>query len=331
MNHDPLVSICIPLYNSEKTIKKTIESVINQTYTHLEIIVIDNHSTDSSVQIVQEYKDSRIKLILHDVHLPCAEYNWNRCFRYVSGEYMAIFHADDVYSADIVSRQIEIFKEEKATGGVFTLGYLINDDDEVTGVLELPYESHEAYRHTYSDLLSRILEYGDFIPTPTAMLPTRVYQKIAPFNYEAFGSASDLDMWLRAADINPVLILPEKLFSYRISDKQGSFTINHLRVNESDIYRVLDHHIQKNRDTMKIPQYTLDKYELYRLDDMVYRAGNSFLRNDKKTILLVIKRLKWKDHIRIMMKHPKFLRWVLGSYAILSGIILRISFKCCQF
>lgn len=59
--HEPLVSICIPVFNGGKTIRKTINSVINQTYKNLEIIIVDNCSTDSTVEIVQEFKDSRIK------------------------------------------------------------------------------------------------------------------------------------------------------------------------------------------------------------------------------------------------------------------------------
>ena len=62
-NPEPLVSICIPVFNGEKTIAKTIDSLINQTYKNIEIIVIDNCSSDATVKIVQEFNDARIKII----------------------------------------------------------------------------------------------------------------------------------------------------------------------------------------------------------------------------------------------------------------------------
>ena len=110
-HQEPLVSICIPVFNGEKTIAKTIDSILNQTYKNIEIFVVDNCSSDSTVKIVREFTDARIHLILNDTHLPCAEYNLNRCFQHARGEFMAIFHADDIYLPHMVSRQVETFKK----------------------------------------------------------------------------------------------------------------------------------------------------------------------------------------------------------------------------
>ena len=82
---EPFVSICIPMYNAQNTIGKTIASIIGQTYKNIEIIVVDNSSSDDSIKIVQTFNDTRLRLIQNDTHLPCAEDNWNRCFQYFSG------------------------------------------------------------------------------------------------------------------------------------------------------------------------------------------------------------------------------------------------------
>jgi len=108
-NPEPLVTICVPVFNGERTIAGTINSILNQTYKNIEIIVVDNCSEDSTVKIVKEFSDIRIHLILSDNHLPCAEANWNRCFQYGQGEFLAIFHADDVYLPHMISRQVEAF------------------------------------------------------------------------------------------------------------------------------------------------------------------------------------------------------------------------------
>ena len=139
-DQEPLVSICIPVFNGEKTIAKTIDSILNQTYKNVEIFVVDNCSSDSTVKIVQEFRDSRIHLVLNDIHLPCGEYNWNRCFSYANGEFLAIFHADDIYLPDMISRQIETFMKYPSVGAVFTQGNIINEKDEIIGEFRLPPE-----------------------------------------------------------------------------------------------------------------------------------------------------------------------------------------------
>ena len=123
-SQESLVSICIPVYNAEKTIGKTIASIVNQTYKNIEIIVVDNCSSDSTVKIVQTFNDPRISLILNDVHFPSAELNWNRCFQYMNGEFMAIFHADDVYLPDMILCQIETFMSFPSVGGFSPRGTL---------------------------------------------------------------------------------------------------------------------------------------------------------------------------------------------------------------
>jgi glycosyltransferase involved in cell wall biosynthesis len=68
-NNNPLVSVLIPTYNSALYIKDTLESILNQTYKNLEIIVIDDASKDSTVNIVKKYKDKRIKLFVNKKNL----------------------------------------------------------------------------------------------------------------------------------------------------------------------------------------------------------------------------------------------------------------------
>ena len=247
-HQEPLVSICIPVFNGEKTIAKTIDSILNQTYKNIEIFIVDNRSTDSTVKIVQKFTDTRIHLILNDIHLPCAEYNWNRCFQHARGEFMAIFHADDIYLPQMVSRQVETFKKYPSVGCIFTQGNIIDENDEIIGEFKLPPGMRDSEPHPFREILSSALEYADFFPCPTAMLRRDLYTELSPFRYDQFGSASDFDMWLRAAARVPVLILNEKLINYRVSKTQGSFGINKLRTCESDFFKVIDYHLEQNKE-----------------------------------------------------------------------------------
>jgi glycosyltransferase involved in cell wall biosynthesis len=303
-SQEPLVSICIPMFNAEKTIAKTIASIIGQIYKNIEIIIVDNCSLDASVRIIQEFVDPRIKIIQNDEHLPAAENNWNRCFQYVHGEFMAIFHADDVYLPDMIFRQIAMFKKNPTIGCVFTKGNIINENDDIIGELKLPQDMTGADPYTYSQLLNSILENGDFLLCPSAMMRSDLYKKLSPFRYDQFGSASDLDMWLRAAKCAPVTIINEKLMNYRISKSQGTQVLNSGRTHEADFFRVMDFHIAQNQKPDEISQKTMNKYNISRFGDQLLCIRNSFEKRDLKEFKNQIKNVHWIKYSKILINNP---------------------------
>jgi len=336
-NAEPLVSICIPVFNGEKTIRKTLDSVIHQTYKNLEIIIVDNCSTDSTVEIVQEFKDSRIRLILNDIHLPCGEDNWNRCFQYVHGEFVAIFHADDVYMPQMVSRQIETFKKYTDVGSVFTQGNIINERDEIIGRFKLPREIKGGEPYSYTQIFISTLEYGDFFPCPTAMMRSSLFLKLVPFRYEQFKSASDLDMWLRAARCAPIVILDEKLINYRTSKTQGTYVLNRLRTTEADLFKVMDFHIGQNINSVTIEKHIKNRYDLFRFEDQLSCALNCRYKGEFKNFKDQLKKIHWLHIFAIyltnpQLAHPRVSRGIYGKMCQLAIEILRSTtdFKHCS-
>jgi glycosyltransferase involved in cell wall biosynthesis len=313
---EPLVSICIPVFNGEKTIAGTLDSILNQTYKNIEIIVIDNCSMDATVKIVQEFSDSRICLILNDNHLSCAEYNWNRCFEYGRGEFLAIFHADDVYLPQMVSRQVETFIKYPQVGSVFTQGNIIDEKNNIIGEFKLPPEIRDSQPCSYPKIFNTSLEYADFLPSPSAMLRRDLYLKLSPFRYDQFRSASDFDLWLRAAATAPMIILNEKLMNYRVSKSQGSFAINKLRTHESDFFKVMDCHIAQNKNEDMISTDALDSYEISRMGDQLIRAWNSFSKRDKKKFKEQLNQIPWMKYAKILIRNPELLysKYQLYSY-----------------
>lgn len=104
-----LVSVIIPTYNHEKFISETIESVLKQTYSNLEIIIMDDGSTDRNPEIISEYakKDSRIIPILSPINEGFSK-NVNKGFRKVSGEFVAKLDGDDIMMPDRIEKQLRV-------------------------------------------------------------------------------------------------------------------------------------------------------------------------------------------------------------------------------
>jgi glycosyltransferase involved in cell wall biosynthesis len=92
-----LVTIGVINYNSEKYVKEFLDSVINQTFKNIELIFVDNHSTDKSVEIIKEYerKYDFIKLIEHEVNKECPDYGRNEILRTANGEYLLFLDSND--------------------------------------------------------------------------------------------------------------------------------------------------------------------------------------------------------------------------------------------
>ncbi len=118
---EPLVSILIPVYNREKYIAQTIESALNQTYKNIEVIIVDNKSTDNTWSILQDYakKDRRIKVYQNNKNIGPVR-NWKRCIDYATGKYGKILWSDDLIAPEFIEKTLPFLEKNEDVGFVFT-------------------------------------------------------------------------------------------------------------------------------------------------------------------------------------------------------------------
>lgn len=107
---EELVSIITPTYNSAKYIKETIESVLNQTYSNWEMIIVDDDSKDNTQDVVEQIKDKRIKYIKLSENSGAAIAR-NTAMKNASGKYMAFLDSDDIWKKDKLDKQLKFMKE----------------------------------------------------------------------------------------------------------------------------------------------------------------------------------------------------------------------------
>jgi len=100
----PLVSICIPAYNSTAHVEETVRSVLAQTYPNLEVIVVDDASSDNTFELVQAIGDPRIRLYRNEKNLGMAG-NWNRTLSLAKGEFVKLMGADDLLMPDCIEKE----------------------------------------------------------------------------------------------------------------------------------------------------------------------------------------------------------------------------------
>ena len=127
----PLISICIPVFNGEKYVAETIESVLNQNYSNLEIIVQDNASTDKTWLLLQSLAqfDSRLKLERNAWNCGMAA-NWNRVINKARGDYIMLLSADDLLEYGFLDKCVSVFQKQNVD--VVTTNYFyLNGNQKV--------------------------------------------------------------------------------------------------------------------------------------------------------------------------------------------------------
>lgn len=141
----PLVTVIMPVYNAERYMEQSIESIIAQTYQKWELLIVDDGSTDSSVQIMQEYcsRDRRIQMILSTGNEGVASAR-NKGIQAAKGEYIAFLDSDDLWKAEKLEIQIHYMQEHNC-GFVYS-AYDVIDEKNVYQKTITPYWGKVSYK-----------------------------------------------------------------------------------------------------------------------------------------------------------------------------------------
>ncbi|MBK7819003.1 MAG: glycosyltransferase family 2 protein [Sphingobacteriaceae bacterium] len=105
----PLVSICIPVYNGEQFIDETVQCCLAQTHKNIEILFSDNCSTDKTVELIRKYNDPRIKIYSNETNIGLLA-NFKKCFTYATGKYMSFLGADDGMEPTCIEKAVNILE-----------------------------------------------------------------------------------------------------------------------------------------------------------------------------------------------------------------------------
>ena len=109
------LSVCIPVFNGSKTIIQTVNSILNQTYIDFELVIVDNASTDNTVDIIKSIADSRIKLFINHFNVGCGG-NLNECIKKASGDIIFFISADDIADKRALEKVMGVFNSNSDIG-----------------------------------------------------------------------------------------------------------------------------------------------------------------------------------------------------------------------
>lgn len=207
MKKAPLISVIMPVYNGEKYLVEAIESILTQTLTNFEFIIINDASTDKTAKILKKYveKDPRIRVLTNKTNLNIAETR-NRGIREAKTDIIVSMDADDVAFPDRFKQQYEVIK---ANPKVAVVGGDIQIIDE--GGNAVTYRSYK----TTSKLLKRtMLRYSPFAQSAT-MLRKSYAEEFGLYNPK-MSPSEDVDLWFRLGTKYDFASIPYPLLKYRV-------------------------------------------------------------------------------------------------------------------
>lgn len=270
---EKLVSVCINAYNSADVIGETIESVLNQTYKNLQIIIVDDCSTDNTAEIVKSYDDDRIELYTLPKNFNISNAN-NECLHRAKGEYIAHIDSDDIWVEDKIEKQIKFLEENPHYGACFTHATLMDKTGRIFASGELS-ESFltlfDRENMTQAGFVRRFYDSSNFLCHSSVVMRKSVYEKLGDHDL-TLNKLHDYDYWVRMNFICPLYIYPEKLVLYRIWHANNSTLANKdvLGHNEEYVriaYKLVNDcpremFLEAFADKLQLKEYTDEELEL---------------------------------------------------------------------
>ena len=200
----PLISIIMPVYNAADYLKAAIQSILSQTYSHWELIIIDDASTDSTPKILKSFsRNSKIKIFKNSRNLGVAA-SLNRALSLSRGQYIARMDADDISHPNRLQKQLKFLQSHPKIVACGVQAEIINGQNQAVGTRSFPQGSQSC--HDYLMLTSPILH-------PTLLAKADIYKKIG---YTAkYKTAEDWELYFKFLNFGHLNNLPETLYSYR--------------------------------------------------------------------------------------------------------------------
>lgn len=220
INSHPAVSVIMPVYNAERYVGTAIKSILNQSFTDFEYLIVNDRSSDRSLQILEQYaqRDRRIRLIYPDT--PGYAAALNTMLQEANGELIARMDADDIACPQRLALQVEFLRKHPKVVCVGGSHYLIDQDGRLLTYLELPTD--------HQSIEEKALAGHGSICHPSVMMRASALNAIGGYNPDLV-PAEDLDLWLRLGEVGELANLNEPLLKYRLHLQSVSETKGQLQ------------------------------------------------------------------------------------------------------
>jgi len=214
----PKVTIAIPTYNRSNFIAESITSAINQTFTDIEILIVDNNSSDNTKNVVKSFNDKRISYIKNDINIGMIS-NWNKCIEKSKAKYLMILGDDDILLPNFIEESLKIFSKHKNLG--FTFSHINKVDENGKTLTKWGYKFFPSGLILGINYLKTTIRNSCCMTNSSSVLINKkVFNKVGYFESPYASNTFDLNMWIKIANKFNVFFINKILSNYRIHKNQ---------------------------------------------------------------------------------------------------------------
>ena len=231
------VSVYINAYNAEKFIEQTVNSILAQTYKNLKVVVIDDCSTDSTVDLLKAIKDDRLFIYSLPTNSHIA-YTLNEGLKYMDGDYIAHCDADDLWQPEKIEKQVNFLENHSEYGACFTHTNMIDTDGKILEENNF-YEIYNIENRSQAQWLNFLCNKANHLNHSTFLARKEIIEKVGKYDL-SMPSLHDFDYWMRLVCVCPIWIIEENLVSTRIhSDNNHAMDMKKTNSHDGEYERIV--------------------------------------------------------------------------------------------
>ena len=306
--HQPLVSVIMANYNTPiEYLKEAIESVLNQTYSNLELIIVDDCSTNDSVRYIESINDKRIVLKKNDTNKGPA-YTRNRAFDIAHGKYIAIMDSDDISDIFRLQKQVDYMENNPNTIVCASWANVFGDGVKTPWMFNPSFPKNEIFKIS-------LLFGNTFIVNSTVMMDRDTIEKHNVRFIEEYTASQDYKMWVDCVRYGEFAMITEPLVRRRV--RQKSITMSSGGLQEFYRWRIIEEQLDKLH-------YTLSE-ENKKYYNCLHSPRKKYSLRTKE----IIKGLIFSNNSQCIYKHRIFKNYLWRRWAIISiyGLMNEIGIK----
>ncbi|MHA2039282.1 MAG: glycosyltransferase, partial [Promethearchaeota archaeon] len=190
---DPKITVLMPVYNNEKFLRESVDSILNQTFKDFEFIIINDGSTDRTKKILNAYKDFRIRVIDNDKNIGITR-SLNKGLGLAKGEYIARMDGDDISLPERLERQVKFLENNPKVVLLGNWVEIIDGDGNLRSITRYP---------TNHCFITWIFLFKTCLAHPTVMYRKKEVLKINGYN-SMLSYTQDYDLWVRLSKIGKI-------------------------------------------------------------------------------------------------------------------------------
>ena len=296
MKYMPLVSVVMPAYNAEKYVGYAIESILNQTYSNIELIIVDDFSIDYTWEIIKSYKDKRIRTFRNKKNMGIAN-STNRAIKEAMGEYIALMDDDDMAVNTRIKTSLDFMTSNPDIDLIGGSAVIIDEQNEMIGIGTIPRNN--------PNVINAMLLFKNWIYNGTVMFKKEIVLKNDIWYKEESMGMQDFRFFMEASKKTKFSSVPNVLLYYRrYSDNTTAYMTKQKTDQRAKTYADIQ------RKSIELSGFKLTEQEMMHINNMITETMRKSYSMEELNELCNI----FKKMVRQAEKHSNIgeieLKWV---------------------